>query len=200
LFRGIVENIQRDVRGAQWIGTVHVDQRTDNGLSRKELRAAAASGMRRISFGLESGSQRLLDAMDKGSTVDGNAEFIRHAHEAGLSVRATMFKGFPGETADDLNLSADFLDRHAPYIDRIRYNEFSLSPGTPVWRDLSESPGDYPGWRLAGLEHGGAQSRYVNREGRSASYRRAKARVLKAVFAINRKDIRSSARQFDGLM
>jgi radical SAM superfamily enzyme YgiQ (UPF0313 family) len=119
LLRGIVENVQRNVRGAQWIGTVHVDGRSDNGLSRGELRAAVAAGMRRVSFGLESGSQKMLDAMDKGCTVERNSEFIRTAHEAGLSVRATMFKGYPGETAEDIELTAQFLEKHADYIGRI---------------------------------------------------------------------------------
>lgn len=199
LFRGIIENVQRHVRGAQWIGTVHVDRRRDNGLSRHDLKSAVGAGMRRVSFGLESGSQRLLDAMDKGCTVEGNSEFIRNAFEVGLSVRATMFKGFPGETAKDLELTAQFLESHMTYIDRIRYNEFSLSPGTPIYEEVRA--GRFDGaWRVRGLEQGGARARYVNHEGRGVAYRAAKARVLRAVYAINRRQIRSSARQFDGLM
>ncbi|TAJ71335.1 MAG: radical SAM protein [Phenylobacterium sp.] len=200
LMRGIVEGAQRNVRGAQWIGTVHVDQRRDNGLSKKDLRAAVAAGMRRVSFGLESGSQALLDAMDKGCSVEGNAEFIRNAHEAGLSVRATMFKGFPGETVRDLELTAEFLERHSDYIDRIRYNEFSIPVGTPIHRAVMESPEAYPNLRLTRLDGRRAQARYVSRDGSSASYRKAKLKVLRAVYAINRRPIRSSARAFDGLM
>lgn len=200
LLRGIVEGAQRNVRGAQWIGTVHVDQRRDNGLSKKELRAAVAAGMRRVSFGLESGSQALLDAMDKGCCVEGNAEFVRNAHEAGLSVRATMFKGFPGETARDLELTAEFLERHAAYIDRIRYNEFSIPVGTPIHQAVMENPAAYPSLRLTRLDGRRAQARYVNRDGAGAAYRKAKLRVLRAVYAINRRPVRSSARAFDGLM
>ncbi len=40
MLRGIGRNIDRYVRGAEWLGTVHVDQRPDNGLSRKDLDAA----------------------------------------------------------------------------------------------------------------------------------------------------------------
>ncbi len=119
LLRGIVENMQRSVPGAQWIGTVHVDTRKDNGLSRGELREAVRAGMRRVSFGLETGSQRLLDAMDKGSTVEGNAEFLRDAHDAGLSVRCTMFKGYPGETSEDLEATfhVSFEDMESTLIE-----------------------------------------------------------------------------------
>lgn len=200
LFRGLIENIPRNVPGAQWIGTVHVDQRRDNGLSRADLRAAVAAGMRRVSFGLESGSQRLLDAMDKGCTVEGNAAFIRHAHEAGLSVRCTMMKGFPGETAEDLDLTANFLERHLPHIDRVRFNDFSLPAGTPIYEAVNAASPAYPNMRMLRPDARQARGRYLNTEGRSAAYRRAKLRVLRAVYAINRRKIRSSARIFDGLM
>lgn len=200
MLRGITENIQRNARGAQWIGTVHVDQRRDNGLSRGELKAAAAAGMRRVSFGLESGSQRLLDAMDKGCLVEANSEFIRNAHEAGLSVRATMFKGYPGETAEDLEQTAVFLERHSPYLDRIRFSEFSMTAGTPIDKAVREGSERYPNVRVTGFDHRDIRTRYASRDGRSSSYRKAKARVLRAVYEINRRKIRSSAQAFDGLM
>jgi len=200
LFRGIIENVQRHVHGAQWIGTVHVDQRRDNGLSRQDLNSAVVAGMRRVSFGLETASQRLLDAMEKGCSVEGNSEFIRNAYEAGLSVRATMFKGYPGETADDLNKTADFLEKHRNFVDRIRFNEFSLPAGTPIYAEVTDNPELYPAWNVVGFDEWEARARYVNREGRSLAYRRAKARVSKAVYEINRRPIRWSARVFDGLM
>jgi radical SAM superfamily enzyme YgiQ (UPF0313 family) len=200
LLRGIVENVQRNVRGAQWIGTVHVDGRQDNGLSRSELRAAVTAGMRRVSFGLESGSQKMLDAMDKGCTVEGNSEFIRNAHEAGLSVRATMFKGYPGETAADVEMTADFLERHAAFIDRIRFNDFSILPGTPVEQAVSLDPARYPNFEVVRQDHRNARVYYRNRETGGHAYRKAKARVIRIVHEINRRKLRSSAREFDGLM
>jgi len=199
LFRGIVENIQSQVRGAEWIGTVHVDQRQDNGLSFKELKAAVASGMRRVSFGLETGSQRLLDAMQKGSTVEGNSEFIRNAHQAGLSVRATMFRGYPGETAEDLIRTAEFLERHQPYMDRVRYNDFSILEGTPVYASVQEDEAAMQR-SVTHLDTRRARAEYSEKGTHGRAYRQAKARVLRAVYDINRRAIRSSARAFDGLM
>lgn len=200
MLRGLVEGVQRHVPGAEWIGTVHVDRRRDSGLSRAELRAAVASGMRRVSFGLESGSQRLLDAMDKGCDVDRNEEFLRHAHEVGLSNRCTMFKGFPGEDAEDLELTAQFLERNCSFIDRIRYNEFSIPSGTPIEKALHDEPMRYPNLHIVRSDHQRARVKYVNTDIGRPSYRKAKARVLRAVFEINRRPIRSSARHFDGLM
>jgi len=200
LLRGLVENVQTAVPGAQWIGTVHVDRRQDNGLSRNELRAAARAGMRRISFGLESGSQRMLDLMDKGSSVEANEAFIRHASEAGLSVRCTMFQGFPGESEEDLALTADFLMRNAAHIDRVRFNDFSILEDTPIWHKLMGEGDPYPGLSLGRIDALHARASYHYQPARDAGYRRARARVLEAVYAINRRPLRDEARMFDGLM
>lgn len=199
LLRGIVDRFQATVPGARWIGTVHVDQRPDNGLSRPELIAAVAAGLRRVSFGVESGSQRLLETMDKGCTVERNSEFLHHAHEAGLSVRCTMFKGYPGETVDDLEKTAEFIEQHAGLIDRIQFTDFTIMTGTPISAEISAAPREL-GLRHVRHEHRYARTRYWSVPAESRAYRRAKARVLRAVYAVNRRQIRSTAREFDGLM
>lgn len=200
ILRGIVENIQRNAPGAQWVGTVHVDGRSDNGLSRGELRAAAAAGMRRVSFGLETGSQRLLDAMRKGCTVEANEQFIANASEAGLSVRCTMFKGYPGEGPADLEATAAFLERNADRIDRIRFNELAVLEGTPLHRMASEEPQRLPQLRVLRTDCRDGMLRHENVDTRGPAYRAALRRVLAAVHAINRRPVRRIARAFDGVM
>lgn len=199
MLRGIAAELQDYVQGAEWIGTVHVDLRPDNGLSKADLKAAVTGGMRRISFGLESGSQRLLDLMRKGTSVAANSEFIRNAYEAGLSIRCTMFKGYPGETAEDMAKTAEFLERHIPFLDRVRFNEFSLMENTPIYNAMIAQAGS-GSFEIRRRIHKRALADYFNGEGRGRAYRRAKARALKAVFEINRRPVRTSARQFDGLM
>lgn len=198
MIRGIATSIRSYVQGAEWIGTVHVDMRADNGLSRDDLRLAVEGGMRRVSFGLESGSQRLLDLMQKGSNVERNAEFIRHGHEAGLSMRCSMFKGFPGETAEDMEKTAAFLEAHKPYLDRVRFNDFTLLEDTPIYKSMLAHQGGP--LRVTRILARKARAEYRNEDDGSRAYRRAKARVLRAVYEINRRPLRDSARQFDGLM
>lgn len=200
MIRGIAKGIGRYVQGAEWIGTVHVDQRADNGLSRQDLETAVEGGMRRISFGLESGSQRLLDAMHKGASVERNATFIRDAHAAGLSIRCTMFKGFPGETAADMIATAQFLEDHADYLDRVRFNEFTVHTGTPIWAAVTGKANQEHGLTVTQQDHRRARVLYRNTEAQTAEYRRAKARALDVVYQINRRPLRDAARQFDGLM
>ncbi len=200
MMRGIAKDIQKYVQGAEWVGTVHVDLRKDNGLSRRDLKMAVEGGMRRISFGLESGSQRLLDAMNKGCSVERNGQFIRDAFEAGLSVRCTMFKGFPGETAEDMEQTADFLEEHAYAIDRIRFNDFTLHTDTPIWREMMAKSGEEAALRIRSHHKARARTTYLNPDLSCPAYRKAKNRALKVVYAINSKKLRESARQFDGLM
>ena len=200
MMRGIAENIRRHVPGAQWVGTVHVDQRKDNGLSHADLRAYVRGGMRRVSFGLESGSQRLLDTMDKGCSVERNGQFVREASEAGLSVRCTMFKGFPGETHQDLAQTARFLEQHSEYIDRIRFNDFSLLEDTKIMKQVREEPETIPGLRILTDDPKRCRTTYVNADTGSRAYRREKNRVLNLVYQINRREVRRTARAFDGLM
>lgn len=200
MIRGIAGRIQQYVQGAEWVGTVHVDQRADNGLSRRDLAVAVDGGMRRVSFGLETGSQALLDRMQKGSSVERNAQFIDDAHAAGLSIRCTMFKGFPGETAADMEATERFLDRHGHRLDRVRFNNFSLYTDTPIWHEMVAASGPGAELDLTRSDHARAQALYRRTSPFGRDYRRSKARVLSIVHAINRRPLRDSARQFDGLM
>lgn len=198
MIRGIASRIQQLVQGAEWIGTVHVDQRKDNGLSAADLSAAVRGGMRRVSFGLESGSQRLLDLMNKGCTVERNSQFIREAHAAGLSIRCTMFKGYPGETAEDMQQTADFLEAHAEYLDRVRFNEFSVMQGTSVYEAVVAKNGS--ALSLVNDDTQRAKVQYRTAQGSDRAYQRAKSQALDIVHQINRRELRISARQFDGIM
>jgi radical SAM superfamily enzyme YgiQ (UPF0313 family) len=200
LWRGIIEGVQRRIPGAQWIGTIHVDTRKDNGLQSKDLRAAVASGMRRVSFGLETGSQRLLDAMKKGATVEENSRFIRDAHAAGLSIRCTMFRGFPGETANDLELTATFLQKHAEQIDRVRFNDLSIHEGTPMYDEMMADSNRYPEIKIVRHDNINSRLRYKEVRPPTKEYKQALEKTLGVVYAINKKPIRSAARAFDGLM
>lgn len=200
MLRGLGQGIRRYVQGAEWIGTVHVDQRADNGLSRADLEAAVEGGMRRVSFGLESGSQRLLDAMRKGSSVERNSSFIHDAHAAGLSIRCTMFKGFPGETAEDMEHTLRFLEDHAHLLDRVRFNAFTVHVGTPIWQAMNDKAQGHLMLDPTGEDHRRARVNYRASTAQSAAYRRAKARALDVVYEINRRPLRDTARQFDGLM
>lgn len=200
LWRGLINGIQERVPGARWIGTVHVDIGEDNGLDRPTLLAASRAGLTRVSFGLESGSQRMLQLMSKGCTVARNETFLDDASEAGLSVRATMMTGYPGETADDIEQSADFLARNRDKFDRIKLGRFRPIPGTRFDRLYRRRPSLFPD--ISGIDWMPeiARGNYFHAAMREGSYRRALHSLLRIVHDVNRKPLRDNAIQFDGLM
>jgi anaerobic magnesium-protoporphyrin IX monomethyl ester cyclase len=198
MWRALIEQTPSRVPGARWLGTVHVQARGDNGLSREELRQARAAGMQRISFGLETGSQRINDRMAKGTKVERMGTFIDDAAAAGLSVRTSMMVGFPGETAADVAETVGFVRRHEDRLDRIALARFKAIPGTGFAERFDDRPARYPDLRGVRWDHRGARAWYYNAATTGRAYRRAKRELLELVHRINRRPLRAGA--FDGVM
>jgi len=105
-------------------------------------------GCRRIALGAESGSQRVLDAMTKGITVDQIRRAAALCRQAGIETYFYMMVGYPGEAWADIQASAALLRETRP-------DHFSTTiayplPGTPFFdqvRDqLPEDAQEMPDW------------------------------------------------------
>lgn len=198
MWSAIIENMQRVAPGSRWIGSVHVGARGENGLSEFELQSAADSGCVRLTTGLESGSQRMLDLMRKGTTSEAISEYLWAATRAGISTRCTMIAGYPGERTEDVALSERFLNDNADALERVSLNPFRFITGTPAHRAAEKKKFDdvrdvRPNHRLAVLDHHHVRTS-------EPAYRRAMMRLFDAVFEINRKPLLERARQFEGVM
>ncbi len=200
MWRGLIQNFQHRLPGGGWVGTVHVDRRPDNGLTPEDLRAARESGMMQINFGLESGSQKLLDTMDKGTDIAAKEQFILDAHAAGFSVRTTVMQGYPGETADDLDMTVALLEKHRDKLDRVRLSQFKAIPGTRFQEEYDQNPSQYSELADFSWSFRDASAWYRYKPSASPEYRRAKRRLLDIVHSINKEPLRSGAEAFDGLM
>lgn len=67
-----------------------------------------------VHFGVESGSQKMLDAMKKHTTVEKNAWAIKLSKEVGISVAISVVVGYPGETPEMLKETFDFIKKTKP--------------------------------------------------------------------------------------
>lgn len=96
----------------------------------KEMRLA---GCERLSLGVESGSQRILDGIDKKITPEEIIDATRMAKKFGINVRYFMMLGNRGETRETFEETLDFLHRAAPhsYI----FSCLSIYPGTQDFMD-----------------------------------------------------------------
>jgi anaerobic magnesium-protoporphyrin IX monomethyl ester cyclase len=89
------------------------------------------AGCNVVAWGIESGSQKILDKMNKDTTVKQNEEVIRWGKEAGLVTRAFFVIGFPGEDKNTIEETKEFIERTNP--DQYFVSNFVPYPGTDVW-------------------------------------------------------------------
>lgn len=200
VWRSIIYGIQEVAPGAQWVGAVHVGAKSDQGLTDTDLRAAGLSGCVRLTTGLESGSQRMLALMRKGTHPDRTSAYLRSATAAGISCRCSMIVGYPGETPDDVYATVDFLERHKDVIDRIQFNRLQVLTGTSLHRGLKRNLARFGGSRVTNEKHWIAQVDHHNPLVEKRAHRKAVMQLLAAVHAINRKPLPARARDFEGVM
>lgn len=200
MWRALIGGIQGVAPGSEWIGAVHVGMEADNGLSSADLRDAAKSGCRRLTTGLESGSQRVSDLMKKGTRLDAISAFLHDSALAGISTRCTMILGYPGETAQDVHASADFLATHAREIERVSLNRLQVITGTTLHRELKRAPAKFKGFSIVHEDSAMAQVEHRNDTIGTASHRKGVMRLLAEVQSINSRELTPAAREFEGVM
>jgi len=91
------------------------------------------SGGRMICFGIESGSQRILDLINKQTTVEKNLEAIKIAQSSGLKVMGYFIAGFPGETKETIQESINFIKKSN--LDQAQFYTFIPLPGCEVYKN-----------------------------------------------------------------
>ncbi|MCX8038198.1 MAG: radical SAM protein [Candidatus Sumerlaeia bacterium] len=102
-------------------------------IDRETLEAMRDSGCRLMFVGAESGSQRMLELMNKKNTVEANARFILTCRELGIRTWCNVMVGYPGETRDDLEASLRFVFQTRP--DRVCTTQVTPFPGTWLWEN-----------------------------------------------------------------
>ena len=200
VWHGLVEGLARVRKPAQWIAAVHIDGDGSHGLDRGTLRDAANSGLVRITTGLESGSQRVLDSMRKGTQLEETSRVLNDVAAAPISVRTTVMVGYPGETPTDLAQTSRFLDRHKHAIERVSLNRFTLMSGTVLDRLVAKRPDRFPTIRVLRRNDAQAVVEHVDLTAQRRDYRRQLWRLLGVVHDINRRPLMQRARAFDGVM
>lgn len=97
----------------------------------------AEAGCDQVAWGIESGSQYILDRMDKKVRVFDNYDVIRWAKDYGITSRAFFIIGFPGETRHTLKETRRFIELADP--DQVFVSNFIPYPGT----DVAQNPSNY---------------------------------------------------------
>lgn len=96
----------------RWGGQARMDKRMDEAM----CQVLSESGCTGLAFGLESGSQRVLETMGKHYSIDDAEGVIRRFHEVGMSATINVMVGFPTERLRDFLDTVWFLTKTRRWI------------------------------------------------------------------------------------
>jgi len=115
-------------------------------LDENVLRALKRAGCWRIRMGVESGSDRVLEKVEKGITTAQVRRAAKLVKENGFALHTYFMIGFPYETEEDIRKTIDFMQEIKP--DTVNLCTFTPYPGTKLYdyvikHNLLERDPDY---------------------------------------------------------
>src|SRR5258708_16107248 len=88
-------------------------------------------------FGIESGSQKILDRVNKEQTLEEIESAVTRAKKAGIQIVHGFFVvGNPDETVEDMRATFDFAARLP--LDTFGFNPLCVYRGMTLWQEYSK--------------------------------------------------------------
>lgn len=113
-----------------------------NRVSDATLDLLAANGLREVALGVESGSARMLELIDKRIDPAMTHAVVRRLTQRGINVKGYFILGFPTETETEIDSTVQLVrdlwtetDRQLGHF-RASVFEYRPYPGTPDWHRL----------------------------------------------------------------
>jgi radical SAM superfamily enzyme YgiQ (UPF0313 family) len=110
-------------------------------LNEEDYQLLKKAGFRMLLYGLESASQKTLDMINKGVTVERMMKEIQWASKAGLEPHITIMVGYPWETKDDalatLNLAKMLMENGWAFT--LQSTIVIPYPGTRLYKEALEN-------------------------------------------------------------
>lgn len=123
----ICEEISKRKIKILWTCLTRVDRVDEN-----ILKTMKKAGCWQIIYGIESGSQRMLDIMKKSITLKQIKDAVHFAKKAKMNIRATFVFGLPGETLDSIKQTVDFAIKLK--LDVVTFFTVVLYPGNELFQ------------------------------------------------------------------
>lgn len=130
--RGIIKNNWK----IKWMGSGKVNQFFT--FSDEEFKLIKKSGCSLITVGAESGSQKILDLINKGIKVEDTIKFSKLCQKYDIAVNYDMMVGLPGETKEDFKQTIALIKKIYTAHENNELSLFFYSPypGTPLYHKL----------------------------------------------------------------
>ena len=107
-------------------------------LKEKSLDTLTRSGCKLLIHGIESGSQRVSDLMQKGIDLKQTAQIAKECSRIGIKVGWMFFIGFPGETEEEAMQTIEYIISNKRFVDYISIGTFYLERHSPLWYRLKD--------------------------------------------------------------
>lgn len=125
------QGLAAEVPGLKWVCNGRVDI-----IDEELLKTMKRAGCWMIGYGIEAGTQRVLDLMKKNTKIDAIEKAIRLTKKVGIEVTAHVIVGYPGETKDDILNTLKLLKRLDP--DYIQVYCCVPFPGSILYEELKK--------------------------------------------------------------
>ncbi|MFC1678616.1 B12-binding domain-containing radical SAM protein [Elusimicrobiota bacterium] len=107
-----------------------------NAVNLESLKMMKEAGCSELGVGVESGSQQILDIMNKKTRVDDNTRCRELCRKVGILFKAFIIIGCPGETLETFQKTRSWLLKNRP--DKYSIFVFTPYPGTPFFKDKAK--------------------------------------------------------------
>lgn len=124
----LAEEIIKDGLQIRW----STDLRIESAYTPERCRLLYSSGLRAVAFGIESGSDRVLQLMNKGIDPELIRRINRNFHQAGISTSWMTFLNHPGETEAEAEQTLELIEQQSGMIDQFIAGSFNLTPGSLI--------------------------------------------------------------------
>jgi radical SAM superfamily enzyme YgiQ (UPF0313 family) len=98
------------------------------------LKIMKKAGCWEIEFGLESGSNELLQKMEKQARVERGEQAVKWTHEAGIRTKGLFMLGYPGENKTTIELTKQYVKRLPMHV--MNLSKFTPYPGSPIYQEI----------------------------------------------------------------
>lgn len=102
------------------------------------IRALSNANCIELKFGLESGSDVMLNNMNKVFNIQQAQKTFEMCNEYGILVKAFLIHGFPGENEETTDQTISFLKKNKTYINRVTLFRWTPIPGSYVYNHADD--------------------------------------------------------------
>ena len=131
-----VQNFNKELKKENLSIEYIIQSRVDLLLKEDTIDALAESGLKEVWVGAESGSQKILDAMDKGTQLSQIYEATRLLKQKNILVAFFIQFGYLGETKEDISKTIEMIKELQP--DNIGVSVSYPLPGTKFYEMVKE--------------------------------------------------------------